>query len=229
MDFLGSGKRSIIPPTRFQTAGIDEPVFDAAPRPQFATRKIKPSRLKPWPNASGETCIPESMTSSHLLLARLPDKVDLLGEGNGGIIVGDGTRGRAVGGCEGNAVVDVEHALGAAWRVDVTRGGHLVRLGVHIALLPDTAAADGSLGRGGSNRILAEEVGAEEGASCALLKEGIAVVGALDHRELEATGVLQPVRLASVSKPHLRCQNIPSGSSAAGSSWCGQEGCSRVR
>lgn len=128
---------------------------------------------------------------SRSLLAGSPVDVDLLGESNGGIIVGDLADGGAVGAGERNAVVDVEDAVGAAGREDVARGGDLVRLGVHLALRPDAAARDGRLRGRGCRSVLAEVVRAIEGSGDALVQLGIAVVRALDNGELEPAGVLQ--------------------------------------
>lgn len=150
------------------------------------------SRLKPRPNAV-VLRRPVTLTASarrlELLIARSPAEVDLLGEGDGGIIVGDLAAGRAVGAREGNAVVDVEDAVGAAWREDEAGGGDLVVLGVDLAGLPGGATLDGCLGSGGRRGVLAEVVRAVEGAGHALLELRIAVVRALDDGELEATGV----------------------------------------
>lgn len=127
---------------------------------------------------------------SHLLAAREPSNVELLGEGEGGVVVGDDAAGRGVGAGERDAVVDVEDALGAARRVDVAGTGDLVALGVDLALLPDAATLDRGLGGGGGSSVLAEVVGAVEVAGDALLELSVAVVGRLKDGELEATRVL---------------------------------------
>lgn len=124
------------------------------------------------------------------LAARAPGNVDLLSESDGGIVVGDEAAGGRVGAGEGDAVVDVEDAVGAAGREDVAGRRDLVGLGVHLALLPDAAAGDRGLRRGRRRRVLAEVVRAVEVARDALLELGVAVVGALEDRELEAAGVL---------------------------------------
>lgn len=126
----------------------------------------------------------------NLLAAGLPGEVDLLGESDSGIVISDLADGAGVGAGERDAVVDVEDTVGAAWRVDVAGSGHLVGLGVDLALGPDAAAADGGLRGGGVRGCLREVVGAEEGAGHAGLEEGVAVVRALEDGELEATGVL---------------------------------------
>src|SRR4029434_2169947 len=116
---------------------------------------------------------------------------DLLGEGDGGVVVGDEAAGAGVGAGQGDAVVDVEDAGGAARREDVAGGGDLVVLGVDLAVGPDAAAGDGGLRGGGGLRVLAEVVGAVEVARHALVELRVAVVGAVEHRELEAAGVLE--------------------------------------
>lgn len=132
----------------------------------------------------------EAWGARRLDLALAPRKVNLLGEGNGGVVVGDEAAGGGVGAGEGDAVVDVEDAVGAAGREDVAGRGDLVGLGVDLALLPDAAARDGRLrGRRGRS-VLAEVVGAVEVAGDASLELGVAVVGALQDGELEAAGVL---------------------------------------
>lgn len=122
--------------------------------------------------------------------ARAPGNVDLLGQGVGGIVVRDHAEGGRVGAGEGDAVVDVEDAIGAARREDVAGSRDLVRLGVHLAVRPEATAGDGRLCRGGGGRVLAEVVGAVEGAGHTLLELGVAVVCALENGELEAAGVL---------------------------------------
>lgn len=61
----------------------------------------------------------------------------------------------------------------------------------HLARSPESATGDGSscCGRGGS--ILGEVVGAEECARDASVKLGVAVVGAVEHGKLEASGVVE--------------------------------------
>jgi hypothetical protein len=131
------------------------------------------------------------LTQGNLVLAGLPGEVDLLGEGDGGVIISDLAEGGGVGAGEGDAVVDVEDAVGATGRVDVARGRDGVGLGVDLAVGPDAAARDGGLGRGGGGRALAEVVGAIEGARDARVQLRVAVVGAVDHGELEPTRVLE--------------------------------------
>ena len=115
------------------------------------------------------------------LFALDPGDVDLLGEGDGGIVVGDEAAGRGVGAGQGDAVVDVEDAGGAARRVDDAGSGDLVVLGVHLAIGPDAAAGDRGLSRRRGLRVLAE------------------VVGAVEHGELEAAGVLRRGRKVSTA------------------------------
>ena len=117
--------------------------------------------------------------------------MDLLGEGDGGIVVGELAEGAAVGAGEGDAVVDVEDARGAAGAVDVAGSRDLVGLGVDLALGPDTAPGDGGLGGCGVSGGLGEVVGRVEGACHAGLELRVAVVGAVHHGELEPTRVLE--------------------------------------
>lgn len=133
------------------------------------------------------------------LFALDPGDVDLLGEGDGGIVVGDEAAGRGVGAGQGDAVVDVEDAGGAARRVDDAGSGDLVVLGVHLAIGPDAAAGDRGLSRRRGLRVLAEVVGAVEVAGDASVQLGIAVVGAVEHGELEAAGVLKRGRKVSTA------------------------------
>lgn len=128
--------------------------------------------------------------AARLVLAAAPRDVELLGEGKGGVVVGDLADGGAVGAGEGDAVVDVEDAIGAARREDVAGGRDDVRLCVHLALGPDAATLDRRLRRRRRLGILAEVVGAVEVARHTLLEQRVAVVRALEDRELEAAGVL---------------------------------------
>jgi hypothetical protein len=117
--------------------------------------------------------------------------VDLLSEGDGGIVVGDLAGLGGVAGGEGNAVVDVEDAAGAAGRVDVAGGRDAVGLGVDLAVLPQAAAGDHGLGRGRGRGVLREVVGRVERPGDGRVELGIAVVGAVDNGELEAARVLE--------------------------------------
>jgi hypothetical protein len=129
--------------------------------------------------------------SRRLLGAGDPAEVDLLGEGNSSIIVGNLAGLAGVGAGERNAVVDVEDTVRTAGRVDVRRGRDRVRLGVHLTRLPNAAAGDDGLGGGRGAGVLREVVGAEEGACYRLVQLSIAVVGAVDDGELEARWVLE--------------------------------------
>lgn len=115
----------------------------------------------------------------------------LLGERDGCVVVGDRAGGRAVGRSQGNAVVDVQDALGSTWRVDDAGGGDLVVLGVDLAGSPKSTTRNGSSRGGRGGGILGEVVGAQERARDAGVKLGVAVVGAVEHGELEATGVVE--------------------------------------
>lgn len=134
---------------------------------------------------------PSPIPRGHLFLTGAPVEVDLLGECNSGVVVADSAGSGAVCAGERNTVVDVEDSAGAAWRVDVAGSWDLVRLGVDLALGPDTATGDGGLRCGRGGRVLAEVVGAVKGTSHALIELGISVVCALHDGELESTGVLQ--------------------------------------
>lgn len=85
--------------------------------------------------------------------ALLPGNVELLGEGNGGIVVGQlaGSIGVLAG--QRNAVVDVEDAGGAAGRPDGGGGLDGVLLGVYLAV-GEGAAAVGSHAGGGLDEVL---------------------------------------------------------------------------
>lgn len=117
--------------------------------------------------------------------------MDLLGESDGGVVVGEDTGGLGVAAGERNAVVDVEDTVGTAGREDVACRGDSVGLGVDLALLPDAASRDGGLCRRGRRSVLAEVVGGIESSGDAGVELGVAVVGAIDNGELEATGVLE--------------------------------------
>lgn len=58
--------------------------------------------------------------------------MDLLCEGDGGIVVRDGARGGGVGAGQSNTVVDVEDAGGTARRPDNSSGGNQILLGVDL-------------------------------------------------------------------------------------------------
>ena len=72
--------------------------------------------------------------------------MQLLGEGNGGIVVGQLAGGVLVRRRERDAVVDVEDTGGAAGRPDDSRGLDLVLLGVHLAQDEVAAAGGGHAG-----------------------------------------------------------------------------------
>lgn len=160
----------------------------------FVTR----SSLRPVPFHYGPL-------ASRLSPALLPAEVDLLGEGDGSIVVGDGAIGLGVRGREGDAVVDVEDAVGAARGPDIAARRDPVVLGVDLALGPDAAARDGRLRRRRPRRVLAEEVGAEEGSSHAGVELSVAVVRRLNDGELPARGIAQRqvnlAVLAAVRRP----------------------------
>src|SRR5690606_15776325 len=67
------------------------------------------------------------------LFAVAPVKVELLGEGDGGIIVGDGAKGLRLARPQRDPVVDVEDSGGATGREDERGGGDTVGLGVDLA------------------------------------------------------------------------------------------------
>jgi hypothetical protein len=124
-------------------------------------------------------------------LAGPPLHVELLGQCDGGIVVGNGAKGARVGGSQTDAVVDVEDAVGAARRPDDAGSGDLVLLGVDLAGLPNAATVDADTSSGGGSSILTEVVGTEEVTLGALLEDGIAVIGGLKDGELEAAGVAE--------------------------------------
>lgn len=74
--------------------------------------------------------------------------MNLLSKGDGGIVVGDLTRGRAVAASERNAVVDVENSRLSTGRPDYRGGGDLILLGVYLPINPCISASDGCLSRG---------------------------------------------------------------------------------
>ena len=58
--------------------------------------------------------------------------MDLLRQGDGGVVVGNGAGGARVGRRQRDAVVDVEDARGAAGRPDDGGGGDQILLGVYL-------------------------------------------------------------------------------------------------
>lgn len=70
----------------------------------------------------------------------------LLCKGDGGVVVGEFAVGRRVGGAQGDAVVDVEDTVGAAWRPDDGGGLDVVLLGVDLAVGEVAAAGGGHAG-----------------------------------------------------------------------------------
>jgi hypothetical protein len=86
------------------------------------------------------------------LFACLPAEVDLLGESDGGIVVGDLSECARVGAGERNAVVDIQQAIGAARRPDNRCGWYLVLLRVDSAIGPGWATFNGRFGGGLSER-----------------------------------------------------------------------------
>jgi len=125
-------------------------------------------------------------------LARVPDNVDLLRQGDGRIVVRDHARGAAVGAGQGDAVVDVEDGVAAlAARARVVGGRKVRLLGVDLAVGPNAAARDGGGAGGRVGRVSAEVVGRVEGARDALVELGEAVIGAVGDGEAEAGRVPQ--------------------------------------
>lgn len=175
-------RQSFWPPTR----RLPVPDLSLQGRERLPSRRSRPS------SPARPSC-PHGMPLHHLLGAGAPEELEVLRELERGIVVGELAAGVLVGRGERQAVVDVEDALGAARRPDVAGGGDLVDLGVDLAVSPDSAARDGRLRGGGGRSILAEVVGAEEGARDALVELRVAVVRALDSGELEARGVLPAV------------------------------------
>jgi hypothetical protein len=105
-----------------------------------------------------------------------------VGQGDGGIVIGDLAGGAGRGAAESDAVVDVENgAGGAAGRLDDV--GRLVLLGVDLAVGPDTAARDARGGGGGLRGGGGEVVGRVEGRRGARVELGIPVVGGVDDGE----------------------------------------------
>jgi hypothetical protein len=72
--------------------------------------------------------------------------MELLGESNRRVIVGQLTRSLAVLGGEGNTVVDVEDTVAAARRPDGSGCLNRVLLGVDLAVGESTAAGEGGAG-----------------------------------------------------------------------------------
>jgi len=142
------------------------------------------------------------VTAKRLLPASTPVDVELVLDLDGGIVVGDLAASLVVGAGEGNAIVDVEDTVTAAWRPDVAGSGDLILLGVHLTLGPDAAARDGRLRRGGGRGVLAEVVRAVEGARDARLELCVAVVCALDNGKLVATGISEVQMQLAVLSPH---------------------------
>jgi hypothetical protein len=75
-----------------------------------------------------------------LPIATSPFEADLLLELDGGVVVGNLATGLFAVGCQGDAVVDVEDAGGAARRPDEGGVFDLVLLGVHLSILKFRAA-----------------------------------------------------------------------------------------
>jgi hypothetical protein len=133
--------------------------------------------------------------------------MQLLGERNGRIVVGQLAARLAVLAGERNAVVDVEDAIGAAGRPDGGRGLDAVLLGVDLAVGEGAAAGEGGAGcllvgrlvnyflvsQGsrtyGLAGVLREVVGRDEVSCHAVVKPRVAVVGGVHDGVLEAAGV----------------------------------------
>lgn len=139
--------------------------------------------------------------------------MQLLGESNSGIVVGQFAASLAVLAGKRNAVVDVEDAVAAAGRPDGRRGLDAVLLGVDLAVGESAAAGEGGAGclllwwlasvvyvegivdgrgRGltcGSASVLGKVVSGDEATSHTVIKTSPAVVGRVDNSVLEATGV----------------------------------------
>lgn len=116
--------------------------------------------------------------------------VDLLGEGNSGVVVGDFVDGSVVVVGEGDVVVDVEDVVGVVGWVDVIGGGDVVGFGVDLVRFLDVVVCDGGLGGGGGVGVLVEVVGVVKGVGDVFFELSVVVVGGFDYGELEVVGVL---------------------------------------
>ena len=116
--------------------------------PKNKTRPISKSNLKQTGTPEVARWLPRGGRYLAVLVLRtgLPRDVNLLGEGDGGIVVGQFAVGAGVARRERDAVVDVEQAVGAAGRPDDGRGLDLVVLGVDLAIGERAAAAYGHAG-----------------------------------------------------------------------------------
>lgn len=94
-------------------------------------------------NANG---VVSARSASRSGCALLPGDVELLGESDGGIVVGELARRLCVLGGERDAVVDVEDAVAAAGGPDGGGGLDAVLLGVDLAVLELAAAGEGGAG-----------------------------------------------------------------------------------
>jgi hypothetical protein len=74
-----------------------------------------------------------SSRNGNVLRAGSPGNADLLCELEGSIVIGDFTGAIVTVGCQGNAVVDIENAVGSAWRPDNGLSSDAVALGVGLA------------------------------------------------------------------------------------------------
>ena len=159
--------------------------------PKAGIETKPPTSLSDFVPSHHTAVCPTLRVKGSSFLARLPRQVDLLRERDRGVVVGDLAGSGAVGGGQGDAVVDVEDAVGAAGAKDVAGGGDLVLLGVDGAAEPLAAALDARLRRRRRRRVLAEVVRRVERPRHAPVQLRVPVVRAVHHRELEPPRVLE--------------------------------------
>lgn len=123
--------------------------------------------------------------------ALLPGNVELLSEGNGGIVVGKLSGSVALGAGQGNAVVDVEDTGSTAWRPDSSGRFDAVSLGIYLPVLECSTSNCGHAGGRSLAGILREVVGGNEVTSDTLIETSISVVGGVNNGVLKASGILE--------------------------------------
>lgn len=126
---------------------------------------------------------PKARTSSETPSASEPFDMDLLAHIDGGIVISELPKGIGVRGGQRDTVVDVQDLGGAAFALDVVRGGDHILLGVDLSGSPEAAAGNGGLGGAGLGGVRAEVVLAEERSGDSCIELGVSVVGAVDDCE----------------------------------------------
>jgi hypothetical protein len=129
--------------TKLYTTPLPRLILTPYPLSNSLWNLVSNNRVAAWRSNANRIATSSASTSGRALL---PRHMQLLGEGDGGIVVAElaGLGALLVG--ERDTVVDVEDAVGAAGRPDGRRGLDAVLLGVDLPVLEGAATNEGGAG-----------------------------------------------------------------------------------